>query len=258
MSYPVRGYYHPEDCFATISEWESIAKQFVELEKQGFDIRSGIIDNNVKLVELINRWFKYQLYVETQHYDDLTQKHVLDFIEDFVNHRVWTLRNDYQEFFPKVDEIKIAFFYSRGTLEPYVLLNKNFTTQFYGESTIILNAYHYTSLQGIKNIYDAVINGSRYAISTFTVQHKTFFRPESNWLAKVKGELVAVFKSDVKSITTDLGNKAANMLRLGYPGEESNIETDLDMCNFKNDTGLWNEVIMKPIEILDRKKIYKY
>ena len=50
MSYPVRGYYHPEDCFATISEWESIAKQFVELEKQGFDIRGGIIDNKAPTV----------------------------------------------------------------------------------------------------------------------------------------------------------------------------------------------------------------
>jgi hypothetical protein len=42
MSFPVRGYYHPDSCFATIAEWEEVAKQFLELEKQGFDTRGGM------------------------------------------------------------------------------------------------------------------------------------------------------------------------------------------------------------------------
>ena len=99
MSFPVHNYYHPEDAFATITEWESTAKQFLELEKEGFDTRGGVIDDNHELVKLINRWFKFQLYIETQRYDLLTQKNVLDFIEDFVNHRVWQLRNEFRNYF---------------------------------------------------------------------------------------------------------------------------------------------------------------
>ena len=130
MKFQVRGYYHPESAFATISEWEEVAKQFLELEKQGFDTRGGVIDDNHELVKLINQWFSYQLYIETQRYDLLTQKNVLDFIEDFVNHRVWQLRNEFGTYFYNdatdssyLDNVKVAFFYSRGDMEPFVLLD---------------------------------------------------------------------------------------------------------------------------------------
>ncbi len=29
----VRGYFHPESCFATIAEWEAVAKEFLALQK---------------------------------------------------------------------------------------------------------------------------------------------------------------------------------------------------------------------------------
>jgi hypothetical protein len=72
----VRGYFHPYTSFATIAEWEAIAKQFLALQKQGFDTRGGMIDNNPELIQLVQKWFGFQLYVETQRFDDLTQKNV--------------------------------------------------------------------------------------------------------------------------------------------------------------------------------------
>ena len=83
--YPVRGYYKPEHLFFTISQWEEIANEFLALEKQGYDTRGGVIDDNATLVGLINKYFGYQLYVETELYDAHTKKQVLDFIEDFSN-----------------------------------------------------------------------------------------------------------------------------------------------------------------------------
>ena len=259
--FPVRGYFHPEDAFATISEWEQVANEFLELEKQGFDTRGGIIDDNHNLVHLINRWFKYQLYVETQLFDGLTQKEVLDFIEDFVNHRVWQLRDEFSEALGNelINSVKVAFFYSRGALEPFVLLDKDFTQTVYGSTDETVTVLHWTSPQGVLNLQDSVENGGIYAISTFTKQYRKFFRPESNMLVKLKGRLVAAFKSDVKSIVTDKGNKAANMFRLGHPDETSNLCTSADLCSDEDkSTYLWNEIIVKPVEILETKKVIKY
>lgn len=259
-TYRVRGYFHPEDAFATIAEWEAIAKQFLELEKQGFDTRGGMIDDNHQLVKLINRWFRYQLYVETQRFDLLTQKNVLDFIEDFVNHRVWALRKEFDVYFKEnIDSIKIAFFYSRGDLEPFVLLDSEFTKAVYGTTNHIVTTLHWTTAQGAKNLQDSIDNGGVYSISTFTKQYKKFFRPESNYLVKLQGKLVAAFKSDAKTIVTDQGNKAANMFRLAYPGNEHNLCTDTQSCSDDNhSTYLWNEIVVKPIEILDVKQVVKY
>jgi hypothetical protein len=75
----------------------------------------------------------------------------------------------------------------------------------------------------------------------------------------LRGKLVAAFKSDVKSIVTDRGNKAANMFRLGHPDETSNLCTSTDTCNDENkSTYLWNEIIVKPVEILEVKKVITY
>ena len=264
--YPVRGYYHPESCFATIAEWEDIANQFLKLQKQGADTRGGVIDNNPKLVELINRWFSFQLYVETQRYDLLTQKNVLDFIEDFVNHKVWGLRREFATYFYNdakddsyVNDIKIAYFYSRGDIEPYVLLCDKFTQYTYGTTDHIVTTLHWTSLQGMKNLVDSIENKMQFDISTFTKEWKPFFQPESNYLVKVQGKLVAAFKSDVKSIATDGGNKAANMYRLAFPGEASNLCHDVNLCSDDDDsTSLWNEIIVQPTKILSYKKVNKY
>jgi hypothetical protein len=266
MKFQVRGYYHPESAFATISEWEEVAKQFLELEKQGFDTRGGVIDDNHELVKLINQWFSYQLYIETQRYDLLTQKNVLDFIEDFVNHRVWQLRNEFGTYFYNdatdssyLEDVKVAFFYSRGDIEPFVLLDSQFTRDVYGTTEHEVTTLHWTSEQGAKNIQDAIDNGGIYAISTFTKQYKSFFRPESNYLVKLKGNLVAAFKSDVKSIVTDRGGKAANMYRLGHPEGEPNLCLSAEQCSDTNhSTYLWNEIIVKPLSIIDIKKVVKY
>ena len=118
---------------------------------------------------------------------------------------------------------------------------------------------HWTSAQGAINLQDSIENGGIYAISTFTKQFKSFFRPESNYLVKLKGNLVAAFKSDVKSIVTDKGNKAANMYRLGHPEGESNLCLKTDTCSDTNhSTYLWNEIIIRPTTILDVKKVVKY
>jgi len=266
MEFPVHNYYHPEDAFATISEWEAIAKQFLELEKQGFDTRGGVIDDNHQLVQLINRWFRYQLYVETQRFDLLTQKQILDFIEDFVNHRVWQLSNEFGNYFYNdandtsyIDKVKIAFFYSRGDMEPFVLLDSEFTQSVYGTTQHIVTTLHWTTEQGVKNLQDAIDNGGLYDISTFTKQYKKFFRPESNYLVKLQGKLVAAFKSDVKSIVTDKGRKAANMYRLGFPEGESNLCLNKDACtDTDHSTYLWDEIIIRPIKILESKKVVTY
>jgi hypothetical protein len=53
--YPVRGYQKPEATFHTINEWEAIANEFLKLQKQGYDVRGGIVDSNAELVTLIRK-----------------------------------------------------------------------------------------------------------------------------------------------------------------------------------------------------------
>ena len=255
--YEVRGYQKPESAFHTISEWESIAKEFLNLEKKGFDTRGGVIDDNPELVNLINKYFGYQLYIETELYSDLTKKNVLDFIEDFVNHRAWGLTDEFKDYIVNIENDKIAFFYSRSALEPYILLDTQFTEDTYGDTNIEIVSFHWTSKEGMKNLIDSLQSGYHYAISTFTVQEKEFFRPESNVLVKLKGKLCAAFQSDVKSFATDRGNRAANLFRFSYPDNENNLCRNWKECR-ENKTALWNEIIMKPISILDYKIVTKY
>jgi hypothetical protein len=253
----VRGYFHPYTSFATIAEWEAIAKDFLSLQKQGFDTRGGMIDNNPELIQLVQKWFGFQLYVETQRFDDLTQKNVLDFIEDFVNHRVWSLTDEFAEYIVDIDNDKFAFFYSRGAIEPYILLDKRFTEDTYGTTNEEVVSLHWTDEAGLKNLQDSIDNKAQFSISTFTTQAKSFFRPESNILVKIKGRLVAAFQSDVKSLVVDNGDRAANLFRFSYPDNENNLCRNWEKCK-ENKTALWNEIIIKPVEILDYKKIEKY
>lgn len=261
MSFEVRGYYHPTTAFHTISEWESIAKEFLELDKQGYDTRGGKIDNNPKLISLVNQYFAFQLYVETQRYDQLTQNNVLNFIEDFTNHRVWTMKDEFNSVLPNrlIDTVKVAFFYSRGDLEPFMLMDDSFTSKLYGTTDHIVTTLHWTSVQGLHNLIDSIESHHEYAISTFTKQYKEFFRPESNVLTKLKGKLVCAFKSDAKTIVTDSGYRAANMFRLGYPGKSDNICSSIDTCtDTDHSTYLWNEIVVVPLEIISYKKVVKY
>jgi hypothetical protein len=255
--YKVRGYYKPEDSFHTIKEWEEISKQFLDLEKQGFDTRGGNIDGNPQLIQLIHKYFGYQLYIETEQFPSLTRKKVLDFIEDFTNHRVWSIRDEFKDYLVNIDNDKIAFFNSRDNIEPYVLLDEQFTTDLYGKTDSELVTFHWTDKAGLINIIDSVKNGYKFEISTFTTQAKEFFRPEQNVLVKLKGDLVAAFKSDAKTYTTDRGKKAANMYRLGYPEGESNLCRNPNDCT-QNKTSLWNEIIIKPKEVMAYKEIKKY
>ena len=255
--YKVRGYIKPENAFHTIEEWEMICYEFLGLEQKGFDTRGGQIDYSPQLIDLINKHFSYQLYIETQQFPDQTRKKVLDFIEDFVNHRVWSLREEYKDYLVNIDNDKIAFFYSRGATEPYLLLDKEFTQETYGSIDIEVTTLHWASEQGLKNIMDGIEQGFQYSISTFTTQAKEFFRPESNILVKIKGKLVAAFQSDAKTLVTDRGNRAANLFRFSYPDNENNLCRNWEQC--KNDkTFLWNEIVVKPISILDYKKVEKY
>jgi len=260
----VRGYIRPESCFATISEWEDIARLFLLLQKRGVDTRGGILDSDPKLAQLVMRWFGHQLFVETQLFDQLTQKNVLDFIEDFVNHRVWGLRREFGSYFYQdsadssfLDEVKIAYFFSRGDIEPYVLLDDDFVVSVYGSTTYKVETKHWTTEQGLKNIEDSINSNHTYAISTFTKQWKPFFRKESNMLVLLEGNLRAAFRSDVKSLATDRGNRAVNMYRLAYPGERSNLCMKLDTLDIGGATSLWNEFIIKPTRVINYKTIRK-
>jgi hypothetical protein len=254
--FPVRGYYMPESSFHTVNDWETISKEFLELESQGYDVRGGEVSDNDQLIELVNKYFGFQLYTETELFPQLTKKMVLDFIEDFVNHRVWSLKDEFEKYIVNFDNDKIAFFYSRGALEPYVLLDDQFTMDVYGSDNIQVVSYHYTTEEGYKNIQDAISQNINIPVSTFTTQFKEFFRPESNILLKLKGDLVAAFQSDVKSLSTDGGHKAANLYRFSFPEHENNLCRNWKECQ-QNKTYLWNEIIMKPTEILDKKTIKK-
>ena len=254
--YEVRGYQKPESSFHSIAEWKDICYEFLALQKKGFDTRGGQIDNNPHLISLVNKYFGYQLYTETELYDNFTKKHVLDFIEDFVNHRIWGIEDEFKDYIINFDNDKIAFFFSRGAIEPYILLDKRFTLDTYGSTNIDITTYHWTSPQGLKNIQDSIESGYTFAISTFTVQEKEFFRPESNVLVKLEGKLVAAFQSDVKSFATDKGNRAANLFRFSYPDNENNLCRNWDKCK-ENKTSLWNEIIMKPKKVLAYKQVKK-
>ena len=255
--YPVRGYYKPESSFHTISEWEQIASEFLKLQKQGFDTRGGKISDNSELVGLINKYFSHQLYIETEQYEDLTKKNVLDFIEDFVNHRVWGMKEEFRKFIVNIDNDKVSFFQSRGAIEPYVLLDDQFTKDTYGDTNIEVVSMHLTTKEGARNIIDSIKEGYHFGISTFTSAEKDFFRPESNIFLKLKGTLLAAFQSDAKTFATDKGNRAANMFRFSYPDNENNLCKDWEKCR-ADKTHLWNEIIMKPTEVLDYKIINKY
>ena len=255
--YKVRGYQKPEDSFHTIGEWERISKRFLDLQKGGSDTRGGVLPTDPKMMELIDTYFGYQLWVETDLYGDLTKKNVLDFIEDFVNHRIWGIRDEFGDYIKNINNDRIAFFNSRGAIEPYILLDKSFTKDTYGNVGSEVVTYHWTSEGGFRNLADSIRSGYSFSISTFTTQAKEFFRPESNILVKIRGELVAAFKSDVKSFATDRGNRAANLFRFSYPDNENNLCTDLVDCT-ENKTSLWNEIIVKPISILDYKQVKKY
>ena len=252
----VRGYVKPASCFHTLTEWEIVVSQLLELQKEGVDTRGGVSQDQ-RLLDILDNFFKYQLENEVQRWDLLTEKNVLDFIEDFTNHRFWSFEREYSHYFPDINKLKFAYFYSRGDMEPYVMLDEEYTTQLYGSTYNPKLLCHYTSEDGASRLYDAIIKGKEFDISSFTVMERPFFRKESNILVKFVGNVRAGFRSDIKSMALDNGRRACNMHRLEYPGKDvNNICYDLDACDHPTRTSLWNEYISTPIEIIsiDRKE----
>jgi hypothetical protein len=259
MTIKVRGYLKPDDSFRTLNEWEEVAHYFLDLQRRGLDTRGAragcksrfcSAEDKEAFLGMLEEYFKYQLHDDVDRWELLTMKNVLDFIEDFVNHRVWSFRTEYGGYFSDISKLRFAFFYSRGDMEPYVLLDEEFTMQIYGSLDNIKTVCHYTTESSAQRLADSIKNGPEYDVSTFTVIERPFFRPESNVLLTLTANIRAGFRSDVKSMAVDSGRRACNMYRLEYPGEKTNLCYDLTDCDVSLKTSLWNEYIATPIQIL--------
>jgi len=258
----VHGYVKPSAAFYTLGQWETMAYYFLDLQSRGIDSRGGTLsckkhttcsqDDFEDFLRAVGQYFGYQLDTEVDRWDLLTHKNVLDFIEDFVNHRLWAFDKEYGHYFSDIRKLRFAFFYSRGDMEPYVMLDDEFTTQLYGSTYNPKELYHYTSPAGVKRLIKALKEGDEFDISSFTVMERDFFRKESTVLVKLIGNVRAGFRSDIKSMALDNGRRACNMYRLEYPGHDvTNICHDLSDCDNPTRTSLWNEYIATPIQILE-------
>ena len=246
----VLGYIKPSSSFQTLLQWELVVEELLQLQKQGVDTRGGI-NLNQRLLQIIDEYFGFQYNVEVQRYDLLTQKNILDFIEDFANHRFWGLEREFSSYFPDMSKLKFSYFYSRGDLEPYVLLDEEFTTQIYGSLDNRKRLNHYTTQAGVERIQAAISSGRPFDISCFTVAERPFFRPESNLVVELIGNVRGGFRSDIKSVAVDTGRRACNMYRLEYPGrDKDNICRELESCDGEVRTSLWNEYIATPEKII--------
>jgi len=205
-----------------------------------------------EFVEIIAATWGYQLEIETERYDLLTQKNVLDFIEDFVNHRFWGFKKEFGGYFPDINRLRFAYMYSRGDLEPYVMLDEEYTLQIYGGADNVYPVRHFTNEDGLKRIEQAISNREEIDISTFTIAERPFFRSGSDIVVDLLGNVRAAFRSDIKSLALDNGRRACNMYRLEYPGDDvTNICYELPDCNDGDvRTGLWNEYIATPVKVL--------
>ena len=237
----------------------------LDLQTKGMDTRGGeisckhssfcSIEDFERFVGQLSEFFGYQLTTEVDRWDLLTRKNVLDFIEDFVNHRLWSFERQFGSYFADIRSLRIAYFYSRGDMEPYVLIDDEFTTQLYGSTNNPKELLHYTSQEGLDRLEASIGTGNPFDISTFTIAVRPFFRPESNIVVHLLGNVRAGFRSDIKSMAVDNKRRALNLYRLGYPGnEETNICYELDSCNGDVKTSLWNEYIATPKSILNVHK----
>jgi len=246
--YKVRGYIKPSNSFHSLAAWEMIVDMFLRYQKMNIDTRSG--EEIPHELDLIIQSFFPMLDIEVKRYDQFTKRQAMHFIEDFVNHRFWSIRRQYDSYVPNIEILKFAYFYSRGDIEPYVLLDENWTKSIYGSLDIQKEVKHYTSEEGLQNLIKSIDSGNPFDISTFTTQHKNYFDPNSNLCVTLVGNVRAAFRSDVKSFATTSGRRAMNLYRLDYPGDDlTNICYDLDDCE-PDRTSLWNEYIVTPLEIL--------
>lgn len=251
----VLGYIRPSSVFHTLAEWESVVNRVLDLQEEGIDTRGGRLPHDERLLDIVTEYFGYQLYTEVERYELLTAKNVLDFIEDFANHRFWGLEREFSGYFPDMSRLRFAYFYSRGDLEPYVMLDEEFTQQVYGKVYNPKELNHYTNEAGVQRLVDAIEAGEQFDISCFTVAERPFFRKTSDLVVRLVGNVRAGFRSDIKSLALDSGRRACNMYRLEYPGrDQANLCYELDSCDGKVRTSLWNEYIATPIQILEVSK----
>lgn len=252
-NYKVRGYIKPTASFHTINEWETMVNILLEFQHLRIDTRKQEIPE--ALESLIMRFFDFQINEEIPRYELLTWKNFTDFIEDFVNHKFWAMKKQYQSYFPDITTLRFSHFYSRGDIEPYVLLDEEWTNQLYGSLVIEKTVKHFTNEEGLQNIIASMESGRMFDISCFTTAHQPFFDDKSSLEVTLKGHVKAAFRSDVKSFATDSGRRAMNLHRLDYPGDDlTNICYDLSDCE-PDRTSLWNELIVTPIEILSVKSV---
>jgi len=254
----VHGYVKPLSSFLSLSDWEEFAIDILKHQKDGHYVdylQDELTGPNSEMVSLIQKFYSFQLNTEVERYDLLTTKNVLDHIEDFANYRYWAFEEQYDSFFDDISKLKFAFFYSRGDLEPYVLIDDEFTRQAYGAVDNMKTLYHYTTDSGIDRIGEAISSGKPFDISAYTIAERPFFREASNRIMKFEGNVRAGFRSDVKSYSVDNGSKCVNMYRLGYPVKyRNNLCTNLEDCDGELKTSLWNEFIATPVEILGVKE----
>ena len=260
----VRGYLKPVSAFKTLEEWKQIANSLLDLQSLGMDTRAGElscknarfcdVEDFDKFVKIVSSSFGFLLDNEVERWDLLTRKNVLDFIEDFVNHRFWGVEREFGHYFGDIKRLRFAYFYSRGDIEPYVLLDEEYTQQTLGALNQQRELLHYTSANGIQRLQSAIDSGNRFDISCFTQSNRPFFRKDSNLVVKFVGNVAAAFRSDIKSMATDAGYRACNLYRLQYPGDDlDNICRSLapqDCDDEKVKTDLWNEYIATPVKIL--------
>ncbi len=246
--YEVRGYIKPAGAFHSLGAWEMIVNMFLRFQEMDIDTRDG--EDVPPELDLIIQSFFPMLAIEVNRYDQFTKRNAMSFIEDFVNHRFWSIRKQYESYVPDINVLKFAYFYSRGDIEPYVLLDENWTKSIYGSLHNEKEVKHYTSEEGLQNLIQAIESGNPFDISTYTTAEKRYFDPESTLVVTLRGNVRAAFRSDVKSFATSLGRRAMNLYRLDYPGDDlTNICFDLEDCE-PDRTSLWNEYIVTPIEIL--------
>tara|TARA_B100000212_G_C27383413_1_gene538127 strand:+ start:1369 stop:2175 length:807 start_codon:yes stop_codon:yes gene_type:complete len=249
-NYKVRGYIKPVESFHTLEQLEAFALEVLALQRLGIDPR----DRNFEpeLITLINKFMPH-LFIDAERYSEkFDETNLMIFIEDFCNHRVWSFDEQFGGYFPRLDTLKFSYFYTRGDIEPYVLLDENYTQQFYGSLNNVKQLKHFTNEAGLANIANAISSGNTFDISCFTTAQKEFFDAKSDLIITLEGNVRAGFRSDVKSFAVSSGRRACNLFRLGYPGEnQTNICLELDSCDQNNKTSIWNEYIATPVRILE-------
>jgi len=258
-SYPVRGYIKPASSFFTYRDWGSCVNFLLANQKIGIDTRGGNLSCKLKdcegvelqTVEEVLDLFFGHIKADIDRYELINEKSYHDFIEDFINHKFWALEKNYSYYFKDFSKCKLSFFYSRGDIEPYVLIDDFFTNQIYGSLYNPMEVLHFTDESGLKNLQGSIENGPQFDISTMTIKSRDFFDEGSNIEVKILGNARAVFRSDVKSFAVSDGNRAANLLRFEYPGKNvTNLCYSTKGCDSELKTGIWNEIIVTPIKIL--------